>query len=98
LVVPPIAGLSTTYFVRLALNDPDGNLVSSNFYWLSTQPDVYDWASSDSWHTPMTASGDLTDLQNLPPAQVTATWDSEDADTDQVDHVLGRQLLRIDAR
>ena len=87
LVVPPIAGLSTTYFVRLALNDPDGNLVSSNFYWLSTQPDVYDWASSDSWHTPMTASGDLTDLQNLPPAQVTATWDSEDADTDQVDHV-----------
>ena len=87
LVVPPIAGLSTTYFVRLALNDPGGNLVSSNFYWLSTQPDVYDWASSDSWHTPMTASGDLTALQNLPPATVTAAWHSEDADTDQVDHV-----------
>ena len=36
-VVPPITGLSTTYFVRLALNDPNGNLVSSNFYWLSAQ-------------------------------------------------------------
>jgi len=87
LVVPQIAGLSTTYFVRLALNDPAGNLVSSNFYWLSTQPDAYDWASSDSWHTPMTSSGDLTALQNLAPAKVTATWDSEDADTDEVDHV-----------
>jgi exo-1,4-beta-D-glucosaminidase len=86
-VVPPIAGLSTTYFVRLALNDPNGNLVSSNFYWLSTRPDAYDWASSDSWHTPMTSSGDLTALQNLPPAKVAAVWYSDVADPDQVDHV-----------
>jgi len=45
------------------------------------------WASSDSWHTPMTSSGDLTALQNLPPAKVTAVWHSDVAEPDQVDHV-----------
>src|SRR5262249_7096518 len=36
-------GLSRTYFVRLLLHDDRGNVVSSNFYWLSTQPDVFNW-------------------------------------------------------
>ena len=86
-IVPQIAGLTTTFFVRLFLRDPTGNLVSSNFYWLSTQPDVYDWQNSNAWETPIIAYADLTALQRLPPAQVTVAWQSETAGADQVEHV-----------
>jgi len=44
--LPRMDGLSNTYFLRLTLNDAAGNLVSSNFYWLSTQPDDIDWSGS----------------------------------------------------
>ena len=43
--LPEIEGLSKVYFVRLTLQDAAGKPVSSNFYWLSTQPDVSDWAA-----------------------------------------------------
>ena len=40
LTIPEISGLTSTYFVDLALRDAAGKLVSSNFYWLSTRHDV----------------------------------------------------------
>jgi exo-1,4-beta-D-glucosaminidase len=87
-VLPQIAGLSRTYFVRLSLNDSDGALISSNFYWLSTQPDIVDWdAQVDYSYTPIAQFADLTDLQNLPLARVTVTWRSEEMVADQVEHV-----------
>jgi exo-1,4-beta-D-glucosaminidase len=43
LTIPAIDGLSSTYFVRLALEDSSGKTVSTNFYWLSTKPDDLDW-------------------------------------------------------
>jgi len=88
--IPPIAGLSRTYFVRLLLKDGTGNLVSSNFYWLSTQPDVFDWNAPDFPYTQLQTYADLTDLQNLPAAQVTATWSSDQADIDNTDHMTVR--------
>jgi len=86
--LPAIAGLSRTYFVRLALNDADGNLVTSNFYWLSTQPDVNDFVGGDYRFAPIITYADLTGLQSLPPATVKATWTSEPGDPDQVDRVV----------
>jgi exo-1,4-beta-D-glucosaminidase len=71
--IPAIDGLSRTYFVRLALDDAGGNRLSSNFYWLSTQPDVFDWPATEGRYTPLKSYADLTDLQSLPPARVTAT-------------------------
>jgi len=69
-VVPEVPGLSATYFVRLTLTDSEGKLVSSNFYWLSTKPDVSDWAASKWYVTPIKSYADLTGLQTLPKVNV----------------------------
>jgi exo-1,4-beta-D-glucosaminidase len=67
-------GLSTTYFLKLQLHDAAGKLVSDNFYWLSTKPDVLDWAGrTDTVYTPQKDFGDLTELNTLRKAKVTIT-------------------------
>ena len=53
LTVPKPKDLSTTYFLRLALEDAAGQLRSSNLYWLSTQDDVLDWKKTEWYHTPI---------------------------------------------
>ena len=66
LTIPEISDLSKTYFVRLTLRDAEGTLKSSNFYWLSTQPDVLDWGKSEWYNTPASAYADFTMLKSLP--------------------------------
>jgi exo-1,4-beta-D-glucosaminidase len=67
-------GLTPTYFLKLELHDAAGKLVSDNFYWLSTKPDVLDWAKrSDTVYTPQKEFGDLTGLNSLPKAKVAIT-------------------------
>jgi len=67
-------GLTPTYFLKLELHDAAGKLVSENFYWLSTKPDVLDWAKrSDTVYTPQKEFGDLTGLNNLPKVKVAIT-------------------------
>jgi len=64
--IPELDGLTRTYFVRLALEDPQGKRVSSNLYWLSTKPDVSDWDASTWYYTPIRSYADFTGLQDLP--------------------------------
>jgi exo-1,4-beta-D-glucosaminidase len=64
--LPKLDGLSTTYFVRLTLKDSTGKLVSTNFYWLSTRPDVLDWDKSKWYYTPVSSYADFTALKTLP--------------------------------
>jgi exo-1,4-beta-D-glucosaminidase len=65
--LPKVDGLSKTYFLRLQLHDAEGKLASDNFYWLSTKPDVLDWAKKkDTVYTPQAEFGDLTGLNGLP--------------------------------
>lgn len=64
--LPPIGDLTTTYFVSLRLEDSGGALVSSNFYWLSTKPDVLDEENVRWYHTPTKSYADFTDLTRLP--------------------------------
>ncbi len=72
--LPTPEGLSTTYFLNLQLQDATGKLVSDNFYWLSTKPDVLDWAGrTDTVYTPQKDFGDLTGLNGLAKAKVTVT-------------------------
>ena len=72
--LPTPENLSVTYFLKLQLHDATGKLVSDNFYWLSTKPDVLDWAGrSDTVYTPQKDFGDLTGLNGLPKAKVTIT-------------------------
>lgn len=75
--LPAIDGLSRTYFLRLILTDSAGQILSRNFYWLSTQPDVMDWPNLNYRYVPITTYMDLTGLDRLPAATVAARWTSE---------------------
>lgn len=86
-VIPKIDGLSDVYFVKLILEGDGGKLVSSNFYWLSTKPDVSNWAKSEWYYTPISSYADLTGLETLPEAKVNATWRAGESGADEVDHV-----------
>jgi exo-1,4-beta-D-glucosaminidase len=56
-----------TYFLRLELHDSTGKLVSDNFYWLSSKPDVLNWKGRrDTAYTPQADFGDLKALNQLP--------------------------------
>jgi len=72
-VLPKLDGLSTTYFLRLRLENPKGDLLSRNFYWLSTKPDVLDWPRSTYFYTPLASAADFHELSSLPAAQVRST-------------------------
>jgi exo-1,4-beta-D-glucosaminidase len=72
--LPSVDDLTKTYFLRLQLNDSEGKLLSDNFYWLSTKPDVLDWKhKKDTVYTPQAEFGDLTGLNSLPTAKVAVT-------------------------
>jgi exo-1,4-beta-D-glucosaminidase len=65
--LPKVDGLSKTYFLSLQLHAPGGELISDNFYWLSTKADTLDWAKrQDTVYTPQAEFGDLTGLNSLP--------------------------------
>ncbi|MCA1592489.1 MAG: hypothetical protein LC754_07545 [Acidobacteria bacterium] len=65
LTLPEIAGLTTTYYLKLTLSESNGKQVSSNFYWLSTKDDVLDWRKSTWYYTPTTSYADFTQLNQL---------------------------------
>jgi exo-1,4-beta-D-glucosaminidase len=90
--IPAIDGLSRTYFVRLSLDDAAGHRVSSNFYWLSTQADVMDWPNLNYRYVPITTYMDLSGLDQLPPAVVTASWVTEQQGEEQLQRVTVRNV------
>ncbi len=77
LSIPRIDGLSSTYFVRLTLEDPSGKTVSANLYWLSTRPDELDWDQSTWFYTPQKTYADFSALNALPPVQLKVASQSE---------------------
>ena len=73
IAIPEPAGLtSPLYFLNLQLYSASGELLSRNFYWLSTVPDELDFAKTEWYYTPQTSFADLTALQALPKATVHA--------------------------
>jgi exo-1,4-beta-D-glucosaminidase len=68
--IPQDQDLTTTYFLDLRLEDSSGNLVNSNFYWLSTKPDVLNWADTTWYYTPTASYADFTSLKDLPRAEL----------------------------
>jgi exo-1,4-beta-D-glucosaminidase len=85
--IPEIGGLSTTYFVKLELKDAKGTLASSNFYWLSTRPDVSNWKAGNGRYTPLSSYADLTALETLPRPAVTVASRAEERGADEVEHL-----------
>jgi exo-1,4-beta-D-glucosaminidase len=68
--LPKVEGLGPTYFLDLRLYDAANNLIGTNFYALSTVPDVLDEAKGTWFVTPLKGFADLTGLQKLPPVQL----------------------------
>jgi len=85
--IPSLMDLTTTYFLNLKLEDSLGNLISSNFYWLSTKPDVLDHARKEWYYTPQSAFADFTDLANLPSVELDVSYEIENKGEDRVAHV-----------
>ena len=85
--IPAIDGLSKTYFLRLTLEDGPGKPVSSNFYWLSAQDDVSNWAAGNGRYTPIKTYADLTGLEQLPPVKLNVTSRAQPSGTDEVARV-----------
>jgi exo-1,4-beta-D-glucosaminidase len=81
LTIPAITGLSTTYFLDLRLEDASGKVVSRNFYWLSTKPDVSDWEKSEWYVTPIKSYADFTALQGLPKVSVKVSSETGQKDS-----------------
>jgi len=72
--LPSLPGLSATYFVSLSLESA-GEIVSRNFYWLSTHAETLDWGRQEedtsgkydiSTWTPTKEFADYTALNGLP--------------------------------
>jgi exo-1,4-beta-D-glucosaminidase len=66
-------GISSTYFLNLQLFSSSGELLSRNFYWLSTKPDVPDFTKTEWYYTPLTEYADFVALESLPKASVHAS-------------------------
>jgi exo-1,4-beta-D-glucosaminidase len=86
-VIPQIQDLSTTYFLRLQLEDSNGQPLSSNFYWLSSKDDVLDWKKSTWYYTPTSSYADMTQLQKLQPVKLTLSNRVVRKQDDEIAHV-----------
>ncbi len=93
----PELPLTTTYFVRLLLKDANDQVVSRNFYWLSTQEDKLAWEDTDWWGTPVLSHANMQALNSLPAASAVLTAKEELCVEDCVIHVSiqnpGKTLL-----
>jgi len=76
-ILPVINGLSSTYFLRLQLNDAAGKIQSINWYWLSTKPDVLNWKKSKWYMTPQTSYTDFSDLQTIGKTALKVSYQTE---------------------
>jgi exo-1,4-beta-D-glucosaminidase len=87
--LPAVEGISTTYFLKLELQDDIGKPLSDNFYWLSTQQDVLDWPKKfEEVYTPQSAYADLSGLNNLPPVKLSVQTFLSRASGEQVVHAV----------
>ncbi len=85
--LPEPSNLTRTYFVKLDMEDADGAPVSSNFYWLSTKPDVLAWNRSSFSHTPTKSHADLTGLNTLPEVELNVSSRFEKKGQEGLAHV-----------
>jgi exo-1,4-beta-D-glucosaminidase len=68
------------YFLKLDLQDQDGKLLSSNFYWLSNKSAVFEWDRSTDQRTEVYSYPDFTMLARLPRVQLEASASREPAE------------------
>ncbi|NQT24326.1 glycoside hydrolase family 2 [candidate division KSB1 bacterium] len=76
--LPRLNNVTTVYFLDLRLKDVNGNLLSNNFYWLSTKPDVLDFEDTRWFWTPNKSFADFTELNQLPQVEIKAECNFKD--------------------
>jgi len=86
--LPDIPGLSPTYFVSLRISDASGNLIGSNFYWLSTKAETLDWSHSNWYTTPTASYADFTALAGLPKIKLKISERNEQNGENETTHVM----------
>jgi exo-1,4-beta-D-glucosaminidase len=86
--IPEPSADNTTYFLDLRMQRSTGEVVSRNFYWLSSKPDVLDFPKSDWYFTPITSYADFTALQNLPKVSVKAAMKTKETGDEHSAHVM----------
>lgn len=68
-------------FLMLQLSDGQGTRLADNFYCLSATDDVYDWAKSSWYQSPIKKPADFTKLASMPQADCTVeTLTKQDGD------------------
>jgi exo-1,4-beta-D-glucosaminidase len=71
--LPDISNLSPVYFLRLDLRDAQGQIVSTNFYWLSKKPDTLNSNAYTWYYTPESSFADFSELSSLEATDVRAS-------------------------
>jgi exo-1,4-beta-D-glucosaminidase len=96
LEMPAMTGLTTTYFLDLRLIDNTGNLLNSNFYWLSTKDDVPDFENSEWFITPNKSYADFTGINGMAETELNVDHDFiEQEDTVMVEVRLQNTTEKI---
>jgi exo-1,4-beta-D-glucosaminidase len=85
--LPQVDGLSPAYFLDLRVTDASGKLVGSNFYWLSTKPETFDWAKSTWYTTPTASYADYTALAQLPKTKLNVFSRTQKEGAESITHV-----------
>jgi exo-1,4-beta-D-glucosaminidase len=75
ITIPAMSSSSAVYFLDLELQDSTSAAVSSNFYWLTPQPDVMGQPDpSTSWYIlPIATYADFSSLSSLPMVTLTGS-------------------------
>ncbi|HET7751210.1 MAG TPA: glycoside hydrolase family 2 protein, partial [Terriglobales bacterium] len=85
--LPPIDGLTPTYFLRLTVDDSSGKRLSTNTYWLSTKPEKLDWEKSTWYYTPTAQFADYTALKQLPTVKLNVSSHTTQEGANHITHV-----------
>ena len=87
LTLPELSDVSPVYFLVLRLQNNAGEIVGSNFYWLSTKQETLNWENSN-WYTTATANfADFTALNQLPKVSLKVASRTEKHGEESVTHV-----------
>ena len=86
--IPEPASSGATYFLGLELRRASGDLLSRNFYWLSTRPDTLAFDKTEWYYTPLTSYADFTALEGLPMATVKASLQFAEAGEEPTGYVV----------
>ena len=76
------------FFLDLKLEDAVGRVLSRNFYWLSSRPEILDFAHSDWWLTPTLQYADFRKLNSLPPVRLEAEAAESSPSSDPAERLI----------